>query len=174
MNYSYGKRLGSALFPPFLLNIWVVSHQETHPKGRGHAQIFMGRKEIVVGAKKLWKKQCLENRTLRDFFKKKIVFDFQLLLCTITYYYLLLLLLTTTTTTTVCLFVHSFVCLFVIKTSAFGHSRLSTKSSEKNYVWKNLTLRDFFKKNFFRLELRLHIGERTWMYVWIDEWCQFR
>ncbi len=34
-------------------------------------------------------------------------------------------------------------------------SRFFIISSEKNYVWKNLTLRDFFKKKFFfRLELR--------------------
>ena len=53
---GHSNSLGSACsLPPFLLN-WVVSHQETHPKGRGHAQIFGGEKEIVVGAKKALKK----------------------------------------------------------------------------------------------------------------------
>ena len=108
---GHSNSLGSACsLPPFLLN-WVVSHQETHPKGRGHAQIFGGEKEIVVGAKKALKKTMsgkiwhLEN--FRFFFQS----DSNVNLCIWTY-------------------------------------RLSTKSSEKNNVWKNLTLRDFFKKKF--------------------------
>ena len=37
----------------------------------------------------------------------------------------------------------------VIENYVFEHSRLSKESFEKTYVWKNLTLRDFFKKNIF-------------------------
>ena len=36
-------------------------------------------------------------------------------------------------------------------------------------------IRDLEKFQLFsQLEMRWHIGEVAWMYMWMDEWCQFR